>query len=113
MDSTRTGLCIDTQHAFASGMCKFETHEDVVKLFDAASYILPRGISMIHLNDSTKAFGSHVDRHAPLRQGFIWGENDEGLRSVVTLSRDHALDLVSETKNPFQDAMIVQTYLDG
>lgn len=112
LDTTRVGLCVDTQHAFAAGMCSFQTHEDVVKLFDAASYILPKGISMIHLNDSTKAFGSRVDRHAPLRQGFIWSESDEGLRSLVTLSRDHALDLVSETRNPIHDAGIVQGYLD-
>jgi deoxyribonuclease-4 len=111
LDSTRVGLCVDTQHAFASGMCKFETHEDVVKLFDAASYITSGGISMIHLNDSMKAFGSQVDRHAPLRQGYIWSESDEGLRSVIKLSRDHAIDLISETKDPLNDVSIVQKYL--
>ncbi|CAH6420791.1 Endonuclease IV [uncultured virus] len=111
IDTTCVGLCVNTQHAFASGMCLFQTHEDVVKLFDAANSITPSGISMIHLNDSHKEFGSHVDRHAALRTGYIWYNSDEGLKSLIRISRDYNLDLISETDNPIGDSMIVQQYI--
>lgn len=110
LDSTRVGLCIDTQHAFASGMCSFQTHEDVVKLWDMVSSIAPKGISMVHLNDSTKAFGSRVDRHAPLRQGHIWHNSDEGLHSLIKIASECGLDLVSETKDPFGDIALIKSY---
>lgn len=112
LDMTRVGLCIDTQHAFASGMCEFQTHEDVVKLFDMASSIAPKGISMIHLNDSTKPFKSQVDRHAPLKQGYIWSRNDEGLKSLVKISTDLGIDLITETSDPNHDRKVISSYLN-
>lgn len=110
LDYTRVGLCIDTQHAFASGMCTFDDHESVVKLFDAAHSIANKGVSMIHLNDSLVPYQSLKDRHAPLRQGHIWANNDESLKSLINLSRDYGLDLISETSNPIADALLVQQY---
>jgi deoxyribonuclease-4 len=112
LDRTRIGLCVDTQHAFASGMCKFETHEDVVKLFDMANYIAPKGISMIHLNDSARPFGSRVDRHAPLREGHIWSASDEGLVALLDRAKEYGMDLITETSNPIQDNIIVQSYME-
>src|SRR5690606_22896129 len=112
LDYTRVGLCVDTQHAFASGMCSFQTHEDVVKLFDAANGIAPKGISMIHLNDSTKPFGSQVDRHASLRNGYIWSESDEGLKSLIKISKSYGMDLVSETDDPVSDSILVNNYMN-
>ena len=110
LDKTMVGICVDTQHAFASGMNKFETHENVVELFTTAQSIVPKGISMIHLNDSTKPFGSRVDRHAVLKQGHIWYHEDDGLRSLVELCTDLSIDMISETPDPEADALIVKTY---
>ena len=112
LDYTRVGLCVDTQHAFASGMCSFQTHEDVVKLFDAANSITRKGISMIHLNDSAKEWESRVDRHAPLRTGYIWTQSDEGLQSLIHISQDYGLDLISETDNPVADSLLVSHYMN-
>jgi len=111
LDTTRVGLCVDTQHAFASGMCSFQTHEDVVKLFDEANAIAPKGISMIHLNDSMVQFGSHVDRHAPLRTGYIWSQSDEGLKSLIKRSKEYGMDLISETSDPIGDSKLVERYM--
>lgn len=113
LDYTRVGLCVDTQHVFASGMNPLQSHEDVVKLFDAANYITSKGISMIHLNDSTKEFASQVDRHAALRQGYIWSRDDEGLKSLVQISRDYGMDLISETNDPGADAILVEQYINA
>lgn len=113
LDYTRVGLCVDSQHAFASGMSDFQNHESIVKLFDNANNIAPKGISMIHLNDSTKVFGSQVDRHAPLRKGHIWYHSDEGLQTLIHRSKDYGLDLISETSDPFTDVQIVKEYMEN
>lgn len=110
IDRTRVGLCVDTQHAFAAGMCNFQTHEDVVSLFEKMQYITPKGISMIHINDSAKPFGSRVDRHAPLKQGYIWQSSDEGLRSLVQISTDKRIDLISETTDILGDINTIMSY---
>ena len=93
-------------------MCSFQTHEDVVKLFDAANSITRKGISMIHLNDSAKEWESRVDRHAPLRTGYIWTQSDEGLQSLIHISQDYGLDLISETDNPVADSLLVSHYMN-
>lgn len=112
LDYTRVGICVDTQHAFASGMNSFQTHEEVVKMFDIVNSITYKGISMIHLNDSATAFGSHIDRHAPLKCGHIWNNSDDGLKSLIHISNDLGLDLISETSDPYNDNLLVQSYLD-
>lgn len=107
LDYTRVGWCIDTQHAFASGMCDFQTHESVVQLFDAAQSFAHKGISMVHLNDSAKPFGSQVDRHAPLTRGHIWSRSTEGLASLINLCKESEIDMVSETSDPLSDLRIM------
>ncbi len=112
LDKSMIGLCIDTQHAYAAGMSSFATHEDVVQLFQEASSIVPNGVSMIHLNDSTKTFGSRVDRHQVLRQGHIWYHDDEGLKSLVQIATDMNIDMISETPDPIADARLVRSYIN-
>ena len=110
IDYSRIGFCLDTQHAFAAGMSDFSNHESVVKLFDEAGGIHTGGISLIHLNDSLVEFGRKVDRHAPLRQGHIWAQQDEGLRSLVMYAKEAGIDLVSETSDPGADQALVESY---
>lgn len=112
LDHTCVGLCIDTQHAFAAGMCDFQSHESVVQLFDAAQSLHRRGIAMIHLNDSKKPYRSQVDRHAPLGQGHIWYHEQEGLGSLLRISRDMELDLISETGDTNTDRAVLQRHWD-
>lgn len=112
LDYSRIGLCLDTQHLFASGMSDLQNHESIVKLFDAADSLSPNGIQLIHLNDSQKRFGSRVDRHESLRQGHIWNRSDEGLRSLFDRCFEDSVDLILETKNPNADLeLISSTYI--
>lgn len=111
LDTTKVGLCVDTQHAYASGMCQFRDHEDVVTLFDEAQSITHKGISMLHLNDSARPCGSRVDRHEVLRKGHIWYREDDSLRSLLTMSHDMGLDLISETSDPGADMQLVKRYI--
>lgn len=110
IDYSRVGFCLDTQHAFGAGMSDFSNHESIVKLFDEANAIYTGGISLIHLNDSAVEFGRRVDRHAPLKEGYIWSQGDEGLRSLVEYSKQAGIDLISETSDPNADQAIVKSY---
>lgn len=103
LDKTCIGLCIDTQHAFASGMCDFKNHESVVKLFDECDALSYDGVSMFHMNDSKKEYGSRVDRHEVLGKGYIWYKNDFSLRSLLSIARDREVDCISETDDGVGD----------
>ncbi|MBQ9786694.1 MAG: deoxyribonuclease IV [Lentisphaeria bacterium] len=67
----RTGVCIDTCHAFAAGY-DLSTPES----FDAVFAEFDRLIGMkflrgMHLNDSKGVLAGHLDRHAPLGAGTL------------------------------------------
>lgn len=111
IDLSKVGLCYDTQHGFAAGMSRLQSHEDVVTLFDDMNDIVPRGVSMFHMNDSTKKFGARVDRHAQLGGGYIWGENMEGLQSLVSICNEYHIDMISETKHGEEDYELINTLL--
>jgi len=95
IDTNKVGLCIDTQHSYASGLCDFKDHEEVVKLFDLSDDIGKLGL--IHLNDSKKEFRSKVDRHEVIREGHIWYKEDESLRSLLDRAYEKHLDVILET----------------
>ena len=108
LDKTRVGMCIDTQHAFAAGLSSFETHESVVRVFQECSDATGRQISLIHLNDSLKQYGSRVDRHAPLGKGYIWGLRAEGLSSLVKMCSELRVDMITETSDPVGDDRVIE-----
>ncbi|MDR0658700.1 MAG: deoxyribonuclease IV [Mediterranea sp.] len=68
-DKSRVGVCLDTCHTFTAGYDLLNEYDKVFKEFDEqVGFKYLRGI---HLNDSKKEVGSHVDRHASLGQGFL------------------------------------------
>ena len=70
-DKSRVGFCIDTCHTFAAGhdLSSVEACEKTFAQID--SIIGLKYLRGMHLNDALKPLGSHVDRHAPLGEGFI------------------------------------------
>jgi len=70
-DDDRLGICVDTQHLWASGV-PFGTVEeaDAVIAVIAATVGLPR-LRCLHLNDSKVPFGANRDRHENLGEGTI------------------------------------------
>jgi deoxyribonuclease-4 len=96
-DKSRVGVCIDTCHTLAAGydlstemgyqFC-FEDFENIIGL----DYL-----RAIHLNDSKKASGSHVDRHETLGNGFL------GRDFFVRFMHDPRFDnmpIILETPDP-------------
>ena len=65
-DKTRIGVCIDTCHAYTAGydLASADGYEKVWADFDRVigfDYLCG-----MHLNDTAKALGSRIDRHAPI-----------------------------------------------
>ncbi|MEZ3557950.1 MAG: deoxyribonuclease IV [Duncaniella sp.] len=70
-DKSRVGVCIDTCHAHAAGydMTTAEAYDLTWQEFDREiGFVYLCGM---HINDTAKALGSKVDRHAPIGQGVL------------------------------------------
>ncbi|MCM1163479.1 MAG: deoxyribonuclease IV [Muribaculaceae bacterium] len=70
-DKSRVGVCIDTCHAHSAGydMTTPEAYADTWRQFEQVIGL--KYFSAMHLNDTLKAIGSHVDRHAPIGTGLL------------------------------------------
>lgn len=102
LDKNYLGLCLDTQHAFASGLSDFVGPESVNRLLDAFLEIgFP--IQLIHLNDSMVAYNSRVDRHQSIGLGYIWKENVESLEQLLLRCAEESRSIVLETPTQYQD----------
>lgn len=110
MDYRWASLCIDTQHIFASGMCSFEGPYSFANIVDNVDD-LGIQIQMIHLNDSAVDYCSGTDRHAPLGQGYIWGNNLNTLEVLVRYASDAGIKLVGETSDSNSDRMLIDNIL--
>jgi deoxyribonuclease-4 len=85
----RLGICLDTQHAFASGIGygTIEAADAMVAAIDRTIGLDKLGL--IHLNDSKVAFASNRDRHENL------GEGEIGASALACLLGHPALDAVT------------------
>jgi len=71
IDNKRIGICIDTQHLWASGY-DISSHKGLEKTFEDFDQIIGiEKLKAIHLNDSKKEFRSFVDRHENIGDGYI------------------------------------------
>jgi len=93
-DKSRIGVCLDTCHIFAAGydIRDPETYAETISAFDR--HIGLGYLKCIHLNDSQKGLGMHVDRHAHIGEGEI---GLEGFRSFVNDARLSGLPGILET----------------
>lgn len=65
----KTGFCLDTCHAFASGMWRGDDWEQVAEKMRRHDYF--SSLVAVHLNDSLYPSGSFRDRHASIGEGEI------------------------------------------
>lgn len=65
----RIAFCIDTAHAHAYGYDIVTQQNNFIELIDQTIGI--SNLALIHLNDATHERGSHIDKHAPLGEGYI------------------------------------------
>ena len=68
-DKSRVGICLDTCHTYTAGYDIVNEYDKVFDEFEKeVGFKYLRGM---HLNDSKKALGSHVDRHDSIGEGLI------------------------------------------
>jgi deoxyribonuclease-4 len=70
----RLGVCLDTQHLWASGVpfASIEEADDLVGMIDDTVGL--ERLRCLHLNDSKVAFGANKDRHENIGEGSIGAE---------------------------------------
>ena len=85
-DKSRVGVCIDTAHTLAAGY-EIRTKEGFEQTFSEFERII--GINYlngIHLNDSKKELGTHVDRHDSIGKGVM------GMETFLLIMNDARFD---------------------
>ena len=73
----KIGFCLDTCHAFASGLWTGDNQVEFIKRGDELDYF--SHLKAIHLNDSMFPVNSFRDRHANIGKGYIGEERFKNL----------------------------------
>jgi deoxyribonuclease-4 len=87
------GICLDTQHSFASGYNWNDFTPTLKRIDDELSLDL---IKLIHINDSQSECGSNKDRHEHLGKGKI---NLEAFAKIVSFAQKKEIDMILETEH--------------
>lgn len=87
------GICMDTQHSFASGY-DWRDFENTINKIDSEIGI--DKIKLIHANDSMTELASHKDRHEHIGQGKI---GLEAFKNIVAFAKEKNIDMILETEN--------------
>jgi deoxyribonuclease-4 len=90
----RIGVCLDTAHIFAAGY-DIKAPGGFDKVLDEFERVIGiRNLKAVHLNDSKKACGSHVDRHEMIGKGEI---GIEPFRYLMNKSELASIPMILET----------------
>ncbi|KKR20446.1 MAG: putative endonuclease 4 [Candidatus Moranbacteria bacterium GW2011_GWA2_39_41] len=87
------GICMDTQHSFASGY-DWRDFENTLKKID--SEIGLEKIKLIHANDSLTELASRKDRHTHIGQGLI---GEQAFKKIVAFAQEKNIDMILETEH--------------
>jgi len=94
LSSNSWGICIDTCHAFAVGydLTTEDKSSDFIYSLDKSLGL--ENLKLIHLNDSKKELGQHIDRHEHIGLGKIGGN---GLGRFLTDKKLKFKPIIIET----------------
>ncbi|MBD5226425.1 MAG: deoxyribonuclease IV [Bacteroidales bacterium] len=95
-DKSRIGVCVDTCHTYAAGydLATIDGYKQTWEEFDR---VIGFGyLKGMHLNDSKKGLGSHVDRHESLGEGTL---GKPFFEMLMADSRMNDIPLILETPN--------------
>ena len=93
-NSKIAGICLDTQHSFASGY-DWRNFEKTLQKVDKDIGL--ENIKLIHANDSQSDCGSNRDRHEHIGRGKIGLET---FKNIVAFTKIHDIDMLLETEWP-------------
>ena len=94
-DEYLAGVCLDTQHSFASGYDWRNGFDNCIEALD--KNIGLKNIKLIHSNDSLTDLNSRKDRHAHIGQGKI---GLDGFEKLVAFAKENNIDMICETAYP-------------
>jgi deoxyribonuclease IV len=92
-DTSHLGICLDSQHSFASGIDLREQDTMDAMLTNVERLIGLEKLRLIHINDSKSGFGSHLDRHENVGEGEL---GDAAIKSLLTHPKLTSLPFVLE-----------------
>lgn len=87
------GICLDTQHSFASGY-DWRDFENTLQRIDQELGL--EKIKLIHTNDSLTECNSKKDRHAHIGEGLIGAE---AFSKIVKFAEEKNIDMILETEH--------------
>lgn len=104
-DKSRVGVCLDTCHSYTAGYDLVGDYDGVFNEFEeVVGFQYLRGM---HLNDSKKELGSHVDRHDSIGKGFIgFGVFERLMKDVRFDNMPLILETIDETLWPQEIAWL-------
>ncbi len=73
-DETKIGVCLDTQHAFVSGVDGRDLQKLNQFIDEVDEKIGIDKVKVIHVNDSKYEFNAHRDRHENIGSGYLGNE---------------------------------------
>lgn len=88
------GICLDTQHSFASG---YDWRDFANTLARINRELGIENIKLLHANDSLTELASKKDRHAHIGQGLI---GTDTFRNIVAFAEKNNINLICETAWP-------------
>jgi deoxyribonuclease-4 len=88
----KIGFCLDTCHAFASGLWKGQDWQEVIQKGENLGFFTD--LQAIHLNDSAYPTGSFRDRHANVGKGHI---GEKYMQELLTSPIVKGLPVILET----------------
>ncbi len=93
-DKDMVKVCMDTCHIFAAGyeLRSKNGYEKTMEEFD--NKIGFKNLVAVHLNDSEKALGTRVDRHAQIGFGYI---GKQGIKNILFDKRFSEIPFILET----------------
>lgn len=89
------GICLDTQHSFASGLDWKNDFKNSLKFIDKSIGV--ENIRLMHANDSLTDLNSHIDRHSHIGKGKI---GIDGFRNLINFAKENDIDMIVETNYP-------------
>ncbi len=92
-DKNIAGICLDTQHSFASGY-DWRDCKNTLKRIDREIGL--KNIKLIHANDSMTDFASNKDRHEHIGEGQI---GIDAFKNIVTFAKENDIDMILETEH--------------
>lgn len=92
-NSNIAGICLDTQHSFASGYDWRDTEKTLEKI---DKEIELDKIKLFHVNDSLTEFNSKKDCHAHIGEGKI---GKDAFEKIVAFANKNNIDMILETEH--------------